>query len=38
LGAASLLAPAAWGNLFMATGFGLVQIGFGLWIALKYGG
>jgi hypothetical protein len=38
LGAASLLTPAAWGNLFMATGFGLVQIGFGLWIALKYGG
>jgi len=38
LGAASLLAPAAWGNFFMAAGFGLVQIGFGLWIALKYGG
>jgi len=38
LGAASLFSPAAWGNLFMAAGFGVVQIGFGLWIALKYGG
>ena len=38
LGAASLSAPAAWGNLFMAAGFGVVQIGFGIWIALKYGG
>jgi hypothetical protein len=38
LGAASLFAPATWGNLFMAAGFGLVQIGFGLWIALRYGG
>jgi hypothetical protein len=38
LGAASLFAPAAWGNLFMAAGFGLAQIGFGLWIALRYGG
>ena len=38
LGAGALLAPAAWGNLFMAAGFGLVQLGFGLWIALRYGG
>lgn len=38
LGAGALFAPAAWGNVFMAAGFGLVQIGFGLWIALKYGG
>ena len=38
LGAASLFAPAAWGNYFMAAGFGLVQIAFGAWIALKYGG
>jgi len=37
-GAASLFAPVAWGNFFMAAGFGLVQIGFGVWIALKYGG
>ena len=38
LGAGSLFAPAAWGNYFMAAGFGLVQIAFGIWIALKYGG
>lgn len=38
LGAAALFAPAAWGNAFMAAGFGLVQIGFGIWIALRYGG
>jgi len=38
LGAAALFAPAHWGNLLMAAGFGLVQIGFGLWIALRHGG
>jgi hypothetical protein len=38
LGAAALFAPASWGNLFMAAGFGLVQIAFGFWIALRYGG
>ena len=38
LGAGSLFAPAAWGNYFMAAGFGLVQIAFGFWIALRYGG
>ncbi len=38
LGAAALFAPASWGNLFMAAGFGLVQIAFGGWIALRYGG
>ncbi len=38
LGAAALFAPAHWGNLFMAAGFGAVQIGFGLWIALRHGG
>lgn len=38
LGAAALFAPAQWGNAFMAAGFGLVQMGFGLWIALRYGG
>ena len=38
LGAAALFAPAGWGNLFMAAGFGLVHIAFGLWIALRYGG
>jgi hypothetical protein len=38
LGAAALFAPAGWGDLFMAGGFGAVQVGFGLWIALRYGG
>lgn len=38
LGAMALFAPASWGNLFMAAGFGLVQIGFGVWIAVRYGG
>ena len=38
LGAAALFAPAWWGNLFMAAGFGIVQIAFGVWIALRYGG
>lgn len=38
LGAAALFAPDKWGNVFMAAGFGGVQIGFGLWIAKRYGG
>jgi hypothetical protein len=38
LGAAALFAPPAWGNLFMAAGFGVVQIAFGAWIALRHGG
>jgi hypothetical protein len=38
LGAGALFAPPSWGNLFMASGFGLVQIAFGFWIALRYGG
>jgi hypothetical protein len=38
LGAGALFAPAQWGNVFMAAGFGVVQLGFGLWIALRYGG
>jgi len=38
LGAAALFAPAAWGDIFMAVGFGGGHIGFGLWIALRYGG
>jgi len=38
LGAASLFAPAGWGDAFMAAGFGMVQIGFGWWIARHYGG
>jgi hypothetical protein len=38
LGAAALFSPQAYGNWFMAAGFGLVHIGFGFWIALRYGG
>jgi hypothetical protein len=38
LGAAALFVPPAWGDFLMAAGFGGVQIGFGLWIALRYGG
>jgi hypothetical protein len=38
LGGAALLAPAIWGDAFMAAGFGAVQIGFGWWIARHYGG
>ena len=38
LGVAALLAPAHWGDALMAVGFGAVQIGFGGWIARRYGG
>jgi hypothetical protein len=38
LGLAALLLPAAWGHLFMAAGFGVLQIGFGMVIARRYGG
>jgi hypothetical protein len=38
LGVAAFAAPAAWGNVFMAAGFGGLHIGFGLIIARRYGG
>ena len=38
LGGAALFAPASWGDAFMGAGFGVVQIGFGWWIARHYGG
>jgi hypothetical protein len=37
LGAIALF-TAGWGNAFMAAGFGVLQIGFGLWIARHHGG
>jgi hypothetical protein len=38
LGALALFAPAAWGDAFMGGGFGVLQIGFGFWIARHHGG
>lgn len=37
-GALALFCPAAWGNWFMAAGFGGLQIVFGIIIARRYGG
>lgn len=38
LGAISLFSPASWGNIYMATGFGLLNIIFGIIIARRHGG
>ena len=38
LGTIALFAPATWGDVFMAAGFGVLQVGFGLWIARHHGG
>jgi len=38
LGSVALFTPATWGDILMAAGFGVVQIGFGWWIARHYGG
>lgn len=38
LGGAALFAPATWGDAFMAVGFGVLQIGFGIWITRHHGG
>jgi len=38
LGGLSVLAPAQWGNGFMATGFGGLHVIFGLLIARRHGG
>jgi uncharacterized membrane protein YjfL (UPF0719 family) len=38
LGAASLLAPASWGNGFLISGFGGLHIAFGTVIARRHGG
>ncbi len=38
LGAVALASPAAWGNIFMAVGFGGLHLIFGALIAWRYGG
>jgi hypothetical protein len=38
LGAAALFAPAGWGDGFLAAGFGLLNLLFGLYIARRHGG
>lgn len=38
LGTVALFAPAAWGDPLMALGFGALHLGFGAWIARRYGG
>jgi hypothetical protein len=38
VGTAALLTPAAWGDAWMAVGFGGLQVGFGAAIARRHGG
>ena len=38
LGAISLFTPFAWRDLWLASGFGVLQIGFGAYIARNHGG
>lgn len=38
LGAVAVVCPFAWGNYFMAAGFGGLHIIFGIVIARRYGG
>jgi hypothetical protein len=38
LGGLAVLAPAAWGNAFLAAGFGGLHIIFGFLIARRHGG
>ena len=38
LGLAAVVTPPAWGNVWLALGFGALQVGFGLYIARRHGG
>jgi hypothetical protein len=38
LGVVSLFTPPAWRDLWLAAGFGVLQIGFGAYIARNHGG
>ena len=38
LGIAAIVSPSEWGNLWLAIGFGGLQIGFGSYIARNHGG
>ena len=38
LGVWRLVTPPSWGNVWLAVGFGALQVGFGLYIARKHGG
>jgi len=37
-GVGAAFVPAEYGNLLLGTGFGVIQIGFGVWIAVRHGG
>ena len=38
LGAVAMITPPSWGNVWLALGFGALQVGFGIYIAKKHGG
>jgi hypothetical protein len=38
LGLAAIVTPPSWGNVWLAIGFGALQVGFGLYIARRHGG
>lgn len=38
LGTVAMFAPAAWANVLLGSGFGLLHVGFGAWIARRHGG